>query len=104
MVFTLPEELIPLVLRNQARLYGLLFRAASQTLLTLATDPRRLGGEIGLTAILHTWGQNLLFHPHLHCVVTAGGWSPDGQALASHAPGLPAAGQSDGPVVPGQAC
>jgi hypothetical protein len=78
-VFTLPEELNPLVLRNQALLYDLLFRAASQTLLTLAADPRRLGARIGLTAILHTWGQNLLFHPHLHCVVTAGGLAPDGQ-------------------------
>ena len=78
-VFTLPEELNPLVLRNQAALYGLLFRAASQALLTLASDPKRLGAQIGVTALLHTWGQNLLFHPHLHCVVTGGGLSADGQ-------------------------
>jgi hypothetical protein len=78
-VFTLPQELNPLVLRNQAVLYGLLFEAASQTLLTLARDRRRLGAQIGFTAVLHTWGQNLLFHPHLHCVVTAGGLSPDGR-------------------------
>jgi hypothetical protein len=78
-VFTLPQELNPLVLRNQAALYGLLFQAASQTLLTLARDRRRLGAQLGFTAILHTWGQNLLFHPHLHCVVTAGGLSPDGR-------------------------
>jgi len=78
-VFTLPQELNPLVLRNQAILYGLLFQAASQTLLTLARDRRRLGAQLGFTAILHTWGQNLLFHPHLHCVVTAGGLSPDGR-------------------------
>jgi hypothetical protein len=56
----------------------LLFEAASRTLLQLAADPKRLGAQIGFTAILHTWGQNLLFHPHLHCVVTGGGLSPDG--------------------------
>lgn len=77
-VFTLPEDLKPLVLRNQAALYGLLFTAASRTLLDLAADPKRLGAQAGLTAVLHTWGQNLLFHPHLHCVVTAGGLSADG--------------------------
>lgn len=78
-VFTLPQELNPLALRNQALLYSLLFKAASQTLLELAADPKRLGAQVGFTAILHTWGQNLLFHPHLHCVVTAGGLSADGQ-------------------------
>jgi hypothetical protein len=77
-VFTLPQELNPLVLRNQAVLYGLLFQAAAQTLLTLARDRRRLGAQVGFSAILHTWGQNLLFHPHLHCIVTAGGLSRDG--------------------------
>ncbi len=78
-VFTLPDLLDALVLYNQRRLYDLLFRAASATLLTLAADPRRLGARVGFTAILHTWGQNLLFHPHLHCVVTGGGLAPDGQ-------------------------
>jgi hypothetical protein len=77
-VFTLPDTLHPLMLRNQAALYDLLFRAAAGTLLTLAADPNRLGARVGFTAILHTWGQNLLFHPHLHCVVTGGGLSPDG--------------------------
>jgi hypothetical protein len=67
------------MLRNRAALYNLLFAAASRTLLELADDPKRLGAQVGFTAILHTWGQNLLFHPHLHCVVTAGGLSPDGQ-------------------------
>jgi hypothetical protein len=67
-VFTLPDILNPLLLRNPAVLYTLLFQAASQTLLQLAADPKWLGAQIGLTAILHTWGQNLLFHPHLHCV------------------------------------
>lgn len=78
-VFTLPHALNPVVLRNPTLLYDLLFHAASATLLTLATDPRRLGAQIGLTAILHTWGQNLLLHPHLHCVVTGGGLSRDGR-------------------------
>jgi hypothetical protein len=77
-VFTLPEELQPLMLKNQRVLYTLLFRAASETLLELAADPKRLGAQLGITAVLHTWGQNLLFHPHLHCVVTGGGLSPDG--------------------------
>ena len=78
-VFTLPEQLQPLALKNRRVMYDLLFRAASETLLELAADPRRLGGQIGFTAVLHTWGQNLLFHPHLHGVVTGGGLSPDGQ-------------------------
>ena len=76
-VFTLPDELNPLVLRSRAALYSLLFRAASETLLALAADPKRLGAQVGFTAILHTWGQNLLFHPHLHCVVTGGGLASD---------------------------
>jgi hypothetical protein len=78
-VFTLPEQLQPLGLKNRRVLYALLFRSATETLLQLAADPRRLGAQIGVTAVLHTWGQNLLFHPHLHCVVTGGGLSTDGQ-------------------------
>src|SRR5215472_18145792 len=78
-VFTLPVALHPLVLHHPRRLYALLFQAASQTLLTLAADPKWLGAQIGVTAILHTWGQNLLFHPHVHCVVTGGGVSPCGK-------------------------
>ena len=77
-VFTLPEQLQPLALKNPRLIYNLLFQAASQTLLQLAADPRRLGAQVGVTAVLHTWGQNLLFHPHLHCVVTGGGLAPDG--------------------------
>jgi hypothetical protein len=86
-VFTLPEQLQPLALKNRRLIYRLLFRAASETLLTIAADPRRLGAQIGFTAILHTWGQNLLFHPHLHCVVTGGGLSADGQRWVSTRPG-----------------
>ena len=78
-VFTLPEQLQPLVLKNRRVLYALLFEAASETLLKLAADPKHLGAQVGITAVLHTWGQNLLFHPHLHCVVTGGGLSPDGR-------------------------
>jgi len=77
-VFTLPDRLNPLLLQNPALGYDLLFRAASQALLQLAADPKRLGAQVGVTALLHTWGQNLLYHPHLHCVVTGGGLSPDG--------------------------
>jgi hypothetical protein len=86
-VFTLPQELKPLVLKNHRAIYTLLFRTASQTLLQLAADPKRLGVQIGFTAILHTWGQNLLFHPHLHCVATNGGLSGDGQRWISGRPG-----------------
>jgi hypothetical protein len=78
-VFTLPAALNPLALYHPRRLYDLLFSAASQPLLTLAADRKRLGAQIGVTALLHTWGQNLMFHPHLHCVVTGGGLSPDGR-------------------------
>lgn len=77
-VFTLPQLLAPLALQNPRVVYGLLFRAASQTLLQIAADPRHLGARIGFLALLHTWGQTLHHHPHLHCVVPAGGLSPDG--------------------------
>ena len=77
-VFTLPAELRPLALRNKRRVYDLLFAAASSTLLTLTRDPKRLGAEVGITAVLHTWGQTLDFHPHLHCIVTGGGLALDG--------------------------
>jgi len=77
-VFTLPDRLSPLALQNKQLLYNLLFRAAAETLQEVAATPRHLGAEIGLLAVLHTWGQNLLDHPHLHCVVPGGGISPDG--------------------------
>ena len=76
-VFTLPEQIAEIAFYNQEVLYSLLFRAASETLLTIGADPSRLGGQLGFFAILHTWGQNLLYHPHLHCVVPGGGLSPD---------------------------
>jgi Transposase zinc-binding domain/Putative transposase len=67
-VFTLPEEIAAMALQNQAVVYGLLFRAAAETLQTIAADPKHLGAEIGLITVLHTWGQTLLYHPHLHCM------------------------------------
>jgi Putative transposase len=67
-----------LPIRNKRQLYGILFRAAAETLRTIAADPKHLGAEIGFFAMLHTWGSNLLHHPHLHCVVAGGGLSPDG--------------------------
>ena len=77
-VFTLPEKIGRLALQNAEELYRILFRAAAETLLTIAADPRRLGAHIGFLAVLHTWGQSLHLHPHLHCVVPGGGVSPDG--------------------------
>ena len=82
-VFTLPDQLASLALQNKPVLYNLLFRAAAQTLLTIAADPKHLGAKIGFLAILHTWGQNLLHHPHLHCVVPGGGIACDAQRWIS---------------------
>jgi len=88
LVFTLPERLRPLVLRNQKVIYNLLFQAASETLTQLAKDPKYLGAEIGFIALLHTWSQTLIDHPHVHCLVTGGGLSPDGQRWISSRPGF----------------
>ncbi|HXY13979.1 MAG TPA: IS91 family transposase [Terriglobales bacterium] len=76
-VFTVPHELNVLALDNPRLFYDLLFTASAQTLLEIASDPKHLGAKIGVIAILHTWGQNLLLHPHIHCVVPAGGFSAD---------------------------
>jgi hypothetical protein len=76
-VFTVPKALAHLGLQNQRRFYALLFRAVAETLLTIAADPRRLGARLGFLAVLHTWSQNLLHHPHLHCLVPAGGLALD---------------------------
>jgi len=78
-VFTLPHALLPLCYRNATLLYTLLFRASAATLLEVAAIPGHLGAEIGFLSILHTWGQTLVRHPHVHCVVPAGGLSPDHQ-------------------------
>jgi hypothetical protein len=76
-VFTVPAKLNPLVLRNKRVLYNILFRSVSETLFELARDPKHLGVEIGFISILHTWGQNLMDHPHIHCIVTGGGLCRD---------------------------
>jgi Putative transposase/Transposase zinc-binding domain len=78
-VFTLPHQLSPLALSNKKVLYDLLFRASAATLLEVAADPKHLGVDIGFMSVLHTWGQNVLHHPHAHCVIPAGGLSPDHQ-------------------------
>jgi len=76
-VFTLPHELAPLALYNKKLLYDLLFRTSAASLLEIAADPKHLGAQIGFLSVLHTWGSNLLHHPHVHCVIPAGGLSPD---------------------------
>jgi len=77
-IFTLPHDLSSLALQNPRQLYGLLFHTVAQTLQDIAGDPKHLGAEIGGLAVLHTWGQQLHHHPHLHCVLPAGGLAPDG--------------------------
>jgi len=76
-VFTLPHELVPLALQNKKVIYDLLFRTSAETLLEIARDPKHLGAEIGFFSVLHTWNQKLQLHPHVHCVVPAGGPSFD---------------------------
>lgn len=78
-VFTLPAEIGAMAYQNKAKLYGLLFSAAADALTTIAADPRYLGAGIGLTAVLHSWGQTMDHHPHIHCIVPGGGLSSDGQ-------------------------
>lgn len=87
-VFTVPQEVAAIAYQNKAVVYDILFQATAQTLRTIGADPKHLGSEIGFIAILHTWGQNLLHHPHLHCVVPGGGISPDGQRWISCRPGF----------------
>jgi len=82
-VFTLPEQLAALALQNKRVVYNLLFSTAAETLRTIAADPKHLGAEIGFLAVLHTWGQTLRHHPHLHCVVPGGGLSAAGQRWVS---------------------
>jgi Putative transposase/Transposase zinc-binding domain len=76
-VFTLPQELAALALQNKHLLYGILFQATAESLQSIASDPKRLGAAIGFFAVLHTWGQTLTHHPHIHCVIPGGGLAPD---------------------------
>ena len=85
-VFTLPSEVGLIAYQNKAVVYDALFKAASQTLLTIAADPKHLGARIGLTAVLHSWGSAMTHHPHLHCIVPGGGLSPDGQSWVACRP------------------
>jgi Putative transposase/Transposase zinc-binding domain len=87
-VFTLPATLGPIALQNPREVYGILFRAAAETLEQIAADPKHLGAEIGFLAVLHTWGQNLEHHPHVHCVVPGGGLAPDGSRWIACPPGF----------------
>jgi hypothetical protein len=87
-VFTLPAEVADIAFHNKAVVYDLLFRAASETMLTIAADPRHLGARIGMTAVLHTWGSALTHHPHIHMIVPGGGISPDGQHWISSRQGF----------------
>ena len=82
-VFTIPSEFNPIVIMNQKVMYDLLFRSVSETLTELSNDPKHLGARIGFISILHTWGQNLMDHPHVHCVVTGGGLSTDNDSWIS---------------------
>lgn len=85
-VFTLPAEIADIAFQNKAAVYDLLFRAASQTMLTIAADPKHLGARIGITAVLHTWGSAMMHHPHIHMIVPGGGISADGSRwIASRA-------------------
>jgi len=81
LVFTVPAAISSIALQNQKVVYGIRFRAAAQTLRRIAGNPKHLGARIGFLAVLHTWGQNLQHHPHLHCVVPGGGFSVDGRRV-----------------------
>src|SRR5205823_4742346 len=87
-VFTLPAPLAEIAFQNKERVYAILFRSAAETLRTIAADPKHLGAEIGLLAVLHTWGQNLEHHPHVHCVVPGGGPSLEGKCWVACRPGF----------------
>jgi hypothetical protein len=87
-VFTVPDEIAVIAYQNKVQVYDILFHAAAETLRTIALDPQHLGAEIGFFAILHTWGQNLSHHPHLHCVIPGGGLSPGGEQWVACRPGF----------------
>jgi hypothetical protein len=85
-VFTLPAEVADIAFQNKAVVYDLLFRAASETMLTIAADPKHLGARIGITAVLHTWGSAMTHHPHVHMIVPGGGIAPDASRWISSRP------------------
>ncbi len=87
-VFTVPEEVATIAYQNKATVYNILFAATAETLRVIAADPKHLGADIGFFAVLHTWGQALTHHPHLHCVIPGGALSPDGQRWIACRPGF----------------
>ncbi len=87
-VFTLPAEVAQIAYWNKRALYGLLFKASAETVMTLAADPKRLGARVGMTSVLHTWGSALTHHPHIHMIVPGGGLSPEGDHWISCRPGF----------------
>ena len=87
-VFTVPDAIAAIALQNKARVYAILFRATAETLRTIGADPKHLGAELGFLAVLHTWGQTLLHHPHVHCVVPGGGLAPNGARWIPCRPGF----------------
>jgi len=87
-VFTLPAEIARVAYWNKKAVYGLLFKASAQTVMTIAADPKRLGARVGMTSVLHTWGSALTHHPHVHMIVPGGGLSPDGTQWIACRPGF----------------
>jgi len=87
-VFTLPAEIARIALWNKKAVYGLLFKASAETVMTIAADPKRLGARVGMTSVLHTWGSALTHHPHIHMIVPGGGLSPDGTRWVACKPGF----------------
>jgi hypothetical protein len=87
-VFTLPAEIAQIAFWNKKAVYGLLFKASAQTVMTIAADPKRMGARVGMTSVLHTWGSALTHHPHIHMIVPGGGLSPDGTSWVACKPGF----------------
>ena len=88
MVFTLPAEIAQIAYWNKRAVYGLLFKASAETVMTIAADPKRMGAKVGLTSVLHTWGSAMTHHPHIHMIVPGGGLSPDGNRWVACKPGF----------------
>lgn len=87
-VFTVPAEITQIAYWNKRAVYGLLFKASAETVMTIAADPKRMGARVGMTSVLHTWGSALTHHPHIHMIVPGGGMSPDGTRWVSCKPGF----------------
>ncbi len=87
-VFTMPAEIAQIAHWNKKEVYGLLFRASAETVMTIAADPKRMGARVGMTSVLHTWGSALTHHPHIHMIVPGGGLSPDGARWVACRPGF----------------